>query len=187
MTTVPGARPRATVEDLYRVEGKAELVNGEIVEQMAAGRMPGYAADESMVSLRQFVRVRKLPGIAVGDNKAFLVSLPHRESFSPDAVYYEGPNSGMRFFDGVPRFAVEVRSENDYGPTAEREMEQKRAEYFQAGTRVVWDVDLQSEVIVRKYLAPDAEHPAAMYRRGDIAEAEPTVPGWRMAVDDLFE
>ena len=24
------------------------------------------------------------------------------------------------------------------------------------------------------------------YRRGEIAEAEPAVPGWTMAVDDLF-
>jgi hypothetical protein len=25
-----------------------------------------------------------------------------------------------------------------------------------------------------------------MYRRGDLAEAEPAVPGWSIAVDDLF-
>ena len=27
---------------------------------------------------------------------------------------------------------------------------------------------------------------ATLYRRGEIAEAEPAVPGWTMAVDDLF-
>ena len=26
-----------------------------------------------------------------------------------------------------------------------------------------------------------------IFRRGEIADAEPAVPGWRMAVDDLFE
>jgi hypothetical protein len=25
-----------------------------------------------------------------------------------------------------------------------------------------------------------------MFRRGDIADAEPAVPGWRMPVDELF-
>ncbi len=25
------------------------------------------------------------------------------------------------------------------------------------------------------------------YHRGEVAEAEPALPGWRMAVDDLFE
>lgn len=46
----------------------------------------------------------------------------------------------MRFLEGAPAFAVEVRSENDYGPAAERE----------------------------------------------IADAEPAVLGWRMAVDELL-
>jgi len=30
------------------------------------------------------------------------------------------PRTGMRFPEGAPIFAVEVRSENDYGPAAER-------------------------------------------------------------------
>ena len=30
-------KTRATIEDLYKVEGKAELVNGEIVEMPPAG------------------------------------------------------------------------------------------------------------------------------------------------------
>ena len=36
---------------------------------------------------------------------------------------------------------VEVRSESDYGPTAERDIADKRADYFAAGTLAVWDVD----------------------------------------------
>ena len=52
----------------------------------------------------------------------------------------------MRFIEGPPTFAVEVRSENDYGPAAEREMAAKRADYFEAGTLVVWDVDPDAEV-----------------------------------------
>ena len=40
------AKTRATIEDLYKVEGKAELVNGEIVEMPLAGDDPGYASGE---------------------------------------------------------------------------------------------------------------------------------------------
>jgi len=183
MTTL---KRRATIDDLYRVEGKAELVNGEIVHYMATGREPGYAADAVLMSLWGYVRAHRLPGIAVGDNKGFVVALPNRESFSPDAAYYEGPNSGMRFFEGAPRFAAEVRSENDRDAAAEREMAAKRADYFAAGTLVVWDVDLLSEEVVKVYRASDPTHPT-LYRRGEIAEAEPAVPGWTMPVDDLFE
>lgn len=91
----------------------------------------------------------------------------------------------MRFLEGAPVFAVEVRSENDYGKKAEREPAGKRTDYFTAGTLVVWDVDVLSDDIVRVYRADTPESPT-IYRRGDIAEAETAVPGWTMAVDDLF-
>lgn len=174
----------ATIEDLYKEDGKAELVNGEIVRMPPTGDEPGYAGDEIFVSLREHSRsVGK--GRAVSDNKGFRVHLPHRESLSPDAAFYVGPSSGMKFFEGAPVFAVEVRSEGDYGPRAERRMAQKRADYFAAGTQVIWDVDLLTEDVVKVYRASDPENPT-IYRRGEIAEAEPAVPGWKMAVDDLF-
>jgi hypothetical protein len=65
-------------------------------------------------------------------------------------------------------------------------MAAKRADYFAAGTLVVWDVDLLSEDVVCKFVTPGADKPAAVFRRSEIADAEPAVPGWRMAVDDLF-
>jgi len=40
---------RATIEDLYRVKGKAELVNGEIVPMPPTGYLPGYAASEILI------------------------------------------------------------------------------------------------------------------------------------------
>ena len=91
----------------------------------------------------------------------------------------------MKFGQGAPVFAVEVRSEGDYGPQAERQISAKRADYFAAGTLVVWDVDILSEDVVRAYRASDPQTPV-IYRRGQLAEAEPAVPGWTMPVDDLF-
>jgi Uma2 family endonuclease len=174
----------ATIEDLYKVEGKAELVNGEIILMSPTGSLPGYAGDAITVSLFQYSRRRKV-GRAVGDNKAFVVNLPHRKSFSPDVAFHVGADTGMKFFKGAPVFAVEVRSEGDYGPRAEREMAKKRADYFAAGTFVVWDVDMLSDDVVRVYRASDPEK-AAIYRRGETAEGEPAVSGWTMPVDDLF-
>ena len=62
----------------------------------------------------------------------------------------------------------------------------KRTDYFAAGTLVVWDVDLLGKAVVRVYRASKPKNPT-IYRRGDIAEAEPAVPGWKMAANDLFE
>jgi Putative restriction endonuclease len=71
----------------------------------------------------------------------------------------------MNFLDGAPEFAVEVRSEGDYGPAAERPMSEKRTDYFEAGTKVVWDVDLKGPDTVRVFRASDPDHPT-VYRRG---------------------
>jgi Uma2 family endonuclease len=91
----------------------------------------------------------------------------------------------MRFLQGAPVFAVEVRREGDYGSKAEEEIAAKRADYFAAGTLVVWDVDLLGDDVIRVYRTSDPEIPT-IYRRGEMAEAEPAVPGWRMPVDDLY-
>ena len=136
------------------------------------------------MSLRAYAK-RVGRGRAVGDNKGFRVNLPHRQSFSPEAAFYTGPRAGMRFFDGAPVFAVEVRSENDYGPQVEMDMAAKRADYFAAGTLVVWDVDLLSDNVVRVYRSDNPDTPT-LYQQGETAEAEPAVPGWTMAVNDLF-
>jgi Uma2 family endonuclease len=62
---------------------------------------------------------------------------------------------------------------------------QKRADYFGCGSLVAWDMDLLSAEVVKVYRANDPDHPT-IYRRGDIAEAEPVVLGWQMSLDDLF-
>jgi len=173
----------ATIDDLYKVEGKAELVNGEIILMSPTGLLPNLAAGEIYTSLRNYSRQQKF-GHVLTDSAAFVVDLPHRKSFSPDVSLYIG-NATMKFGEGAPVFAVEVRSEGDYGPRAERQMAAKRADYFAAGTLVVWDVDILSEDVVRIYRASDPQTPV-IYRRGQLAEAEPAVPGWTMPVDDLF-
>jgi Uma2 family endonuclease len=124
-------------------------------------------------------------GCSYTDNAGFRCNLPHRKSFSPDAAYYTGPPGDKEFLPQAPDFAAEVRSDEDYGPKAELKLAAKRADYFAAGTKVVWDVDLDSNDVVRVYRAADPEHPT-IYRRGEAAEAEPAVPGWTMAVDELF-
>ena len=134
-------KTEATVDDLYRVpdDGKAEIINGELVLMSPTGGVPGRAAGEIYVSLRDYERSVG-GGYAFPDNVGFIVNLPHRRSFSPDAAFYTGELRGGLFLEGAPIFAVEVRSAEDYGPAAEKLMALKRADYFAAGALVVWDV-----------------------------------------------
>lgn len=178
---------RATLDDLLRTEGKAELIGGRIVSYMATGYLPSVIASNIFSELKVYAKRRGI-GRAFTDNPGYAVpELPSgRESFSPDTSYHTGPppEKLMRFVNGAPTFAVEVRSENDYGKSAEREIVAKRDDYFAAGTTVGWDVDPVAECI-HVYRAADPGRPTT-YRRGDLAEAEPALPGWRVSVDEIF-
>lgn len=178
--------PASLVEQLAAVpeNGKAEIINGEVVRMSPTGGRPARASGRVYASLLQYEESRG-GGYAVPDNAGFIVDLPNRGSFSPDAAWYAGQTVEMGFIEGAPAFAVEVRSENDYGPAAERDIKAKIADYFAAGTLVVWDVDLLSDELVRKYTADHPDTPA-VFRRSETADAEPAVPGWRFTVDSLL-
>jgi Uma2 family endonuclease len=201
----------ATIADLYRVpdNGKAELVNGELVIMAATGFLPGFAGGEIYSSLRDYGFATRR-GYALPDNVGYLVNLParqgvtvcwksangwqelvtdlpKRESFSPDAAFFTGklPVNKGKFLQGAPIFAVEVRSENDYGELAEKEIAKKRVDYFEVGTLVVWDVDVLRGELIKVYRAGEPRNPT-LYHRGEVAEADLALPGWRMEVERLF-
>lgn len=170
---------------LCRIDGKAEIVGGEIVVMSPTGGLSSRAAAAIYRSLFEYER-RTSSGRAYTDNIGYVVDLPGRKSFSPDASFHVGPPPGPRFLEGAPAFAAEVRSEDDYGPAAERALAAKRADYFAAGTQIVWDVDVLREGVIRVYRSAASDDPT-VFRRGDQAEAEPALPGWTFRVDDIFE
>jgi Uma2 family endonuclease len=180
-------KTKATVEDLYHIteDGKAEIVDGEIVRIMPTGGIPGRASLKIAFSLHSHELVSN-GGYAIGTNVGFIVNLPNRNSFSPDAAWYVGDVESMQFLRGAPALAAEVRSSDGYSARAETARGEKRRDYFAAGTLVIWDVDLLSDDVVRVYRSSNPDVPT-IYRRGDIAEAEPAVPGWTMPIDDLFK
>jgi Uma2 family endonuclease len=183
---VPTTAPPATLDDLTRFDGKAELIGGRIVPIMPHGFLAGKVSRRITRSLEDC----GVPGEVVEDNVGYGFSTPlpsGRQSLSPDSSFYTGPlpQNLMHFVkDNPPDFAVEVRSENDYGPAQDREYAIKRKDYFFAGTQVVWDVDPLTKTVT-VYRADDPLTGVKLVI-GDTADAEPAVPGWRVAVADLF-
>jgi len=185
--TSPTVLGRATLADLAREPGKAELIDGRIVHLMPTGLRPNLVAGRIYRSLADHVDATGR-GVALTDNMGFAIpKLPSgRESFSPDVAHYGGPFSvdDMRFIRGAPTLAVEVRGEGDYGPAAEQAMTTKRADFFASGTPVVWDVDpIAGCVHVSR---PDAPGRPSTFIGGQEVDAEPAVPGWRIAVDRIL-
>ncbi len=174
---------KATVDDLRYVDARAEIVEGNLVVIAPSGfkhvRVRGFI----LHSLMLFENEPGSDGIGLTSSVAFLVDAPHRQSICADVSWYTGP-----IVDGPapvpPVFAAEVRDSASYGEEAEAYRATKRADFFAAGTQVVWDVDVIRERLIRVYRASDPGNPV-VYRRGDIAEAEPAVPGWRFPVDEL--
>jgi Uma2 family endonuclease len=185
MSSVP--QTAASLDDLHRVEGKAELIAGRIVHLMPTGFRPGQVGGRIYRSLDDRA-VSTGHGVALPDNVVFVVPelSSGRQTFSPDASFFRGvlPADGMDFIEGPPTLAVEVRSKGDYGKAIETLMAAKRADYFEAGTQVVWDVDPNAE-LVRVYRATTPDHPT-VFRRGQVADAEPAIPGWRLSVEQIL-
>lgn len=179
---VPLGRP-ATVKDLHLTKLKAEIVDGQMVVIGPSCAAAAIAARSIIYSLTSY-EWEFGGGLATMSRVAFIVDPPHRLALCPDAGWYTG-SWDEDFPRGAPVFAVEVRDPVDYGDEADQRYAAKRADYFAAGTRVVWDVDVLQEKVIHSYRA-DLPERGTVYRRGETADAEPAVPGWRFAVDDLL-
>ncbi len=175
---------RSLIDELYRVDGKAEIVHGEIVRMSPTGGLHGIAVGLIYQSLYRHQK-RYGGGTAFPDNVGFLVQLPTRQSFSPDVAWHPcNPEEVTEaFIQGAPSFAVEVRSPGDYLPAGERELAAKIKDYLAAGTLVVWDVDLRNGIIHSHH----ASHPdqPQLFQTNERANAEPAVAGWEFAVKRL--
>jgi Uma2 family endonuclease len=178
----------ATLDDLYGVEGKAELIAGRIVKFMPSGFAPSRAAGKLYIRLELYSENTK-GGFAFADGMGYALKRTlksGRQSFCPDASFYTGspPKHRMRFIDGVPALAIEVRSDGDYGEAAEARWAAKRADYFEAGTQVVWDVDPLARTIA-VYRSTSPEQPE-VFASGQSADAQPAAPGLIVPVDEVF-
>jgi Putative restriction endonuclease len=169
---------------LSREPGRAECIDGRIVHLPLFSHFPAMILNRLLRSLADHADCLGR-GDVLSASMAFTVDRlsSGRESFSPCASFYDGPppDNPMSFIHGTPQFAIEMRCENDYSPAAERAMAAKRADYFEAGTQVVWDADPEAKLI-RCYRAAEPDSPS-VFGPGSHANAEPAVPGWSVSVD----
>ena len=123
-------KAEATIEDLYNAPDDAmyELVDGKLVHMPPTGFLPSRVAGEIFVALRDYAR--QIGQWLCDDLMASPISsicrivarsarmLPSRAS---------APENRMRFVDGAPLFAAEVRSEGDYGNAARPRLSEPNA------------------------------------------------------------
>ena len=137
----------ATLDDLYRVEGKAELVSGKIIHYVASGDVPSEVAFEIAVRLAHIREADAALARHYPDGLGYAMIPPlssGRESFQPDASYYTGPlakesHAICRRCAGIRRRSP--RAKAIMAPRRKSKWPRNETDYFEAGTLIVWDVD----------------------------------------------
>lgn len=173
----------ATFEDLQRVNsqgGMCELVDGTLVEK-AMGWRESLIASLLCELLRQYLRIHDLGLVSGPDGFMRILRTQVR---GPDVAFVSwerlpgGKIPEDRVPEIVPDLAIEVLSEsNTYA-----EMSRKRREYFQAGVRQVWMIDIEERTVavyteITKHEIFDETQTLG---GGDI------LPGLEVSLDALF-
>lgn len=110
MSSVP--QTAASLDDLHRIEGKAELIAGRIVHLMPTGFRPGQVGGRIYRSLDDHA-VTTGRGVALPDNVAFVVPelASGRQTFSPDASFSSACYPRMRWTSSKGHQRLLSRSE----------------------------------------------------------------------------
>ncbi len=162
-------------------DGRYELVNGALVNMGNSGMEHGYIASNLIIFLGGLVRSQKL-GVICDSSTAFTMKTGNKRSPDVSFIAKEWLQGVKRlprgYFQGSPDLAVEILSPRN---TVE-EIHDKIVEYFENGTCLVWLIH-PDEQYVLVYHSPSPER---LLRLEDSLDGEEVVPGFSLAVAELF-
>jgi Uma2 family endonuclease len=175
-----------TADDLLNLPDdgmRHELVRGELRTMPPTGLDHAERENVFGTSLRIFVRAQRLGRVYVGDPGFRLTRDPDTVR-APDVAFIRSERlpegrSPRGYFDGAPDLAVEVVSPTDrYGDVADNV-----AEWIDYGALMVFVVNPRWQTV-------DVHRPGQPPRHltiDDTLDGEDVVPGWTLAVRDLFD
>ena len=165
-------------DDGYRYE----LIRGELIQMSPAGNLHGNFAANVSGPLWVYVRANNLGKVYIAE-AGYILDLDSHTVRAPDLSFISrkrleeiGETHG--YFPAAPDLAVEVVSPND----RYTEVEAKVLEWLDAGTRMVIVVNPRTQT-VRVYLSPTN---FADLTLDDEIDGGNVVPGWRLAVSEIF-
>ncbi len=184
-----------TVDEFERIapfiDGRSELVDGRLRVMSPTGLLHGILGARIVAALEIYLDEHPDLGEAAGAETGFRVADPRRPVMAPDAAFVradrlpevsEGPikrdDPIVRFMNGPPDLAVEVRSPDD----SANEMREKARAWLAVGAREVWLVDGQHETVQAH--RPD-QRPVAL-AKGDTLTAPDVLPSFSLPLADLF-
>ncbi|WP_293336646.1 Uma2 family endonuclease [Microcoleus sp. CAWBG58] len=168
---------------LNRDGHRYELVNGELIDMGNSGAKHGYVCSILMILLGGYVRLQKL-GAMFDSSTAFKMKSGNKRS--PDVSFMAKERlQGLDdlpdgFLEGAPDLAVEILSPSN---TVE-EIHNKLVEYFDNGSRLVWVIHPKEQYVL---VYRSAQEPDRLLKSADSLDGEDIVPGFTLAVAELFQ
>jgi Uma2 family endonuclease len=175
-----------TADDLWNLSdrnGRYELVRGELRAMTPAGFDHGAVTSNLSAPLALHVKVHRL-GIVVAAETGFVISRDPDTVRAPDIGFIRRerlPAEGrpIKFWPGAPDLAVETISPSD----TVFEVDEKVDEWLGAGAEAVWVLNpRQKSVRIHR-----ADRTVQILSATDVLDGEQLVPGFRIAVSEIFE
>ena len=183
MTTAATTRPMTADELLnMRDDGfRYELVRGELRKMPFASRLHGILTMSIGTSLGLHVKANRL-GETYAAGTGFELAPDHVRA--PDAAFVRAERADAAqdsdgFFPGPPDLAVEVISPDDLY----MDVEEKIADWLDAGAIAVVVANPSGRTVEIRRSRTDV----VILNEDYVLEIQDAVPGWRMAVADIFK
>ena len=172
-----------TADELFRYPDSThyELVRGVPLVSEPPGGVHGRIAGRLVARLGNYVQLHGLGTV--------LVEAGYVLQLAPDTV--RGPDVSFvslarlpperipeQFIPGPPDLAVEILSPSSRWS----DVEEKIADYFTGGARLVWIVDPEKQRVIVRY--PDRA--ASVIAVGESLDGEDVVPGFTLGLAELF-
>ena len=174
-----------TADELLQMKDdgfRYELVRGELIKMSPAGHQHGRIALNFTTPLDQFVRDNQLGTVYAAETGFKLAEDPDVVR-APDAAFIrrervEEVSQTEGFWPGAPDLAAEVVSPGD----TYAEVEDKIADWLDAGTRLVIVVNPSTQTVTLYYSQSDVR----ILTTDDILDGGEVVPNWTLPVRDIF-
>ena len=174
-----------TAADLLRMPddgSRSELVKGELRRMAPAGHQHGEIAVEITWRLAQYVKAHNLGKVFAAET-GFLIATAPDTVRALDVAFVSRERvparlAGEGYWPGAPDLAVEVISPGD----TYTEVEEKVSGWLEAGTRLVWVINPRKRTVaIHRSLRE-----VLVLGESETLDGGDVVPGWAMAVRDLF-
>ncbi|NEQ38033.1 MAG: Uma2 family endonuclease [Okeania sp. SIO3I5] len=177
--------PNLIIKDLEKLQTdypdyRMELAGGEIIVMSPSGLESGEIVAAIVAQLRNWVRPRNL-GRVIASSGGFRLPNADGEIRAPDVSFIRAeklPRSTEDYAELVPDLIFEVKSKSDKLP----KLRQKIQDFLELGTVVGVLVDPSSGTMeVDRY-----QQEKIVLKDGDILEVEEILPGWKLAVVEVW-